>query len=118
MQLIWQASSSSEISRPLYRPKTYIAPPWSWAPINGAVEPEWRFGSEKDLVATILHTEVTPLDANLFGSVTSGRIMIKDRLFRANWELQNKDEIDLVLFYENGERSDTLKAYPDDKNDI
>jgi hypothetical protein len=112
MQLIWRASSYSEISKPPYRPKTYIAPSWLWASMIGAVEPEWRFDREKDLV------EVTPRDANLFGSVTSGHIIIKGRLFRANWERQNEGEVDLELFYENSERSNTLKAYPDDKNDV
>ncbi|KAI1113914.1 heterokaryon incompatibility protein-domain-containing protein [Nemania sp. NC0429] len=89
LDLLWTTHDRCE------RPKTYRAPSWSWASVNGLIRAEWRFDQlakpqdtkdARDLrMATVVDCRVivaSPLAP--YGEVTEGLLTLSGVLFRVH----------------------------------
>ncbi|MCJ1246474.1 hypothetical protein MMC30_003682 [Trapelia coarctata] len=68
------------------RPKSDLAPSWSWAAVSGKISYEsWIFGAlhpspSPQLLPTVLEVSTTPAGSDPFGQLQSGFIRLKGRL--------------------------------------
>ena len=78
MELCWSVDYVSIDSSPLLQSETYIAPSWSWASVNGALnfispDPKAPFTS----VVTVLDAHASVSGLNEYGEVQGGYILLK-----------------------------------------
>ena len=68
------------------RPKSYLAPSWSWAAVSGQVRYEtWIFNAlhpslDPRLLPTILSVSTTPAGSDPFGQLTGGSLRLKGKM--------------------------------------
>uniref|UniRef100_A0A8H7KEW6 Heterokaryon incompatibility domain-containing protein n=1 Tax=Bionectria ochroleuca TaxID=29856 RepID=A0A8H7KEW6_BIOOC len=86
LDLLWKADHKCD------RPKTYRAPSWSWASVDGLVSGEWRLDKlarpddERDTgnlrLATVVDCQVAVASSKVpFGEVTGGLLILRGLLF-------------------------------------
>ena len=82
--LMWATRNGLQANgEPTYRPKTYRAPSWSWASVEGTVElfPEVHSGEDRWVeLCQVLEAKTTPLGEDTTGQVSDGHIKIRGRL--------------------------------------
>ena len=82
--LMWATRNGLQANGELtYRPKTYRAPSWSWASIEGAIQisPQVSPGEERWVeLCQILEAKTTPLGQDSTGQVSDGYIKVRGRL--------------------------------------
>lgn len=82
--LMWTTRNGLQANgEPTYRPKTYRAPSWSWASVEGTIQifpeaspEEWRWVD----LCQVLETKTTPLGEDTTGQVSDGYIKLRGRL--------------------------------------
>lgn len=78
-QLLWRQWNTVDLRAPVAsrRPKTWRAPSWSWASIDGAISC-MPLAPEKCSPATLVSAQATPAsEVSSYGRITSGVIMIR-----------------------------------------
>ncbi|KAF8847169.1 HET-domain-containing protein [Acephala macrosclerotiorum] len=78
MELCWSVDYVSTNSSPILQSETYIAPSWSWASVNGAL----NFVSLDETapftsLVTVLDVDISVSSLNKYGEVQNGYIMLK-----------------------------------------
>jgi hypothetical protein len=82
--LLWRTTERMRYTGGAKRPRTYRAPSWSWASVDGAIEfSDHRFAT-KELVQ-IIQVSTTPKDGQEFGEVSGGRICLNGYVFRVEF---------------------------------
>ena len=82
--LMWTTHNGLQANGEItYRPKTYRAPSWSWASIEGIIQifPEVSPGEERWIeLCQVLEAKTTPLGEDSTGQVCDGYIRVRGRL--------------------------------------
>ena len=97
--LLWSKESGKHYAP---RPKAYRAPSWSWASLDGEIDPGNAYFSEhEELVAEVKKCETTPKDPKLpFGEITAATLILSakvvaDCVMKPHWavyHLRDKGE--------------------------
>lgn len=96
-QLLWFRKDKS-----FSKPKSYIAPSWSWASGNGAVEFWDPFAVQSAQCGPLISLESTNIDyktSNLFGQVRSGSLCLYGKLFQITFVYNDDDMRDIPLIW-------------------
>ena len=93
-ELLWMAGPRENESRgrATSRPKKYRAPSWSWASIDGVINPHGHspaFDNEKGSMATILDAKISLLSQDPTGQVIEGVIRLRGFLYPRRLEIKN-----------------------------
>lgn len=87
----------------------YVAPSWSWASINGPVEPG-ILGAGFQPLLEVLDIQVEHPTSDVTGSVLSGRLELKGRISSAIWKpIENDEHCTLTVMYQDMQ----VRIYPD-----
>ncbi|KAL9117158.1 MAG: hypothetical protein Q9187_006309 [Circinaria calcarea] len=92
--LLWCADrvENEEKGRAPRRPNSYRAPSWSWASIDGVIQPfghSSKFDYEKEAMATILDAKTSPVSEDPTGQVIGGMIRLRGVLYPEGLEIEH-----------------------------
>jgi len=98
--LLWRTANPTE------RPKSYVAPTWSWASMKRGVHIFTHGAGFNDSLVEIIHAEVEHLaQKNPYGAVTGGHVRVKGPLVEAMMVKKPGYEAWEILFPESQDRS-------------
>jgi hypothetical protein len=110
LQLLWEVEDCSQANGlPSVRPLPYRAPSWSWASVDGQVDP-WD-SSTGDVLITILEACTFPVIDDVTGQIKDGYLRISANLFEA--ELYRSRIITIVLNVNNKRMGINSSVSPD-----
>lgn len=84
--LLWKRSQGTPLPRPIPKEPSINAPSWSWASINGRVDPGLYFKRSAVFNCEIIDCQVQPKDQNApFGETASGSLKLRARAKEVLW---------------------------------
>ena len=94
-ELLWLVNDPFNANRPACRPSEYRAPSFSWASIDGVVQP--GYSSDKDLLIEVLTVELQHVTADVTGLVQSGSLLLKCQLQKLSMRRNTRTDNSFIM---------------------
>jgi len=90
--MLWRVSSRGNEASGHHarRPKEYRAPSWSWASVDGVIQPGHAARDEAFLLASVVDAKVSLLSEDPTGQIVDGAIRLRGSLYPCSATIENK----------------------------